>query len=101
MLAQMHTLTAAGHETTSNTLTWLFYELAQHPQFQARIRTEIRAARAIVIERGDRAFSLEDLDGMKVTLATIKVSHATTRLLALLILRPDSPGNTSLPSYCV
>ena len=73
----MHTLTAAGHETTSNTLSWMFYELAQRPQFQARVRAEIREARARVISRGDHAFSLEDLDDMKVTLATIKVSDTT------------------------
>ena len=54
----------------------MFYELAQRPQFQARVRAEIRAARAAIIERGDSAFNLEDLDGMKVTLATIKVHCA-------------------------
>ncbi|KAH9928018.1 cytochrome P450 [Epithele typhae] len=72
VVAQLHHLTAAGHETTSTTLTWMLYELAQHPVYQARVRAEIRAARAAVRERGDGDFSLEDLDNMKVTLAAIK-----------------------------
>ena len=73
VLAQMHHLTAAGHETTSNTLTWMLYELAQRPAYQARMREEIRAARAQVVSRGDSAFTMDDLDGMKVVLAVIKV----------------------------
>lgn len=89
MLAEMHSLTVAGHETTSNTLTWMLYELAQRPELQARIRAEIRAARAAVIERGDYAFSLEDLDSMKVVLATIKVSRRSV-LHDARTLRPDA-----------
>ncbi len=73
VLAQMHHLTAAGQETTSSTLSWMLYELAKHPEYQVRIREEIRAVRALVVERGDTAFSPEDLDGMKYTLAAIKV----------------------------
>ena len=76
MLAEMHSLTVAGHETTSNTLTWMLYELARHPEYQARVRAEIRAARAAVVDRGESAFTMDDLDGMKVTLAVIKVCLA-------------------------
>ncbi|RDX43906.1 cytochrome P450 [Lentinus brumalis] len=72
VLAQMHHLTAAGQETTSSTLSWMLYELAKHPEYQVRIREEIRAVRAVVVERGDAAFTPEDLDGMKYTLAAIK-----------------------------
>ncbi|KAI0737344.1 cytochrome P450 [Daedaleopsis nitida] len=72
VLAQMHHLTAAAQETTSSTLGWMFYELAQHPEYQARMREEIRAVRAAVIARGETDFTSEDLDGMKLTLAAIK-----------------------------
>ena len=84
VLAQMHHLTAAGHETTSNTLTWMLYELAQRPEYQARMREEIRAARAQVVSRGDSAFTMDDLDGMKVVLAVIKVSYVRCRPSVLL-----------------
>ena len=98
----MHTLTAAGHETTSNTLSWMFYELAQRPQFQARVRAEIREARVKIISRGDHAFSLEDLDDMKVTLATIKASDTmVVRFLSILTPRFDYAGNAPLPPDCV
>lgn len=80
----------------------MFYELAQRPQFQARVRAEIRAARAAIIERGDNAFSLEDLDGMKVTLATIKVRCAGNKFSGIRILMGYfSSGNASLPSHRV
>ncbi|KAI0730494.1 cytochrome P450 [Earliella scabrosa] len=59
-------------ETTSSTLSWMLYELSKRPDYQARMRAEIREARARVIARGDTDFTLEDLDGMKVTLAAIK-----------------------------
>ena len=73
VLAQMHHLVAAAQETTSSTLSWMLYELSKHPEYQVRIRKEIRAARALATERGNAAFTLEDLDGMQYTLAAIKV----------------------------
>ena len=72
----MHNLTAAGHETTSSTLTWMLYELSKRPEYQARMREEIRATRARVTSRGDGMFTMDDLDGMKVVLAAIKVYPA-------------------------
>ncbi|KAI1316671.1 hypothetical protein EDD11_009627 [Mortierella claussenii] len=32
----------AGHETTSASLSWLFYQLARHPEVQSRLREETR-----------------------------------------------------------
>jgi len=34
----------AGHETTSNTLTWTWYLLSQHPEIEARLHAEIDTA---------------------------------------------------------
>ena len=80
VLSQMHNLTAAAQETTSSTLSWMLYELAKRPDYQARIRAEIRAGRARVAERGTGAgFILEDLDGMQMMLAAIKVRSALAR----------------------
>ena len=73
VLAQMHHLTAAAQETTAGTLSWMLYELAKHPEYQTKIRNEVRAARAAVRGRGDADFNIDDLSGMEVTLAAIKV----------------------------
>ena len=81
VLAQMHNLTAAGQETTAGTLSWMLYELARHPDVQARIRREVRAARAEVLARGDEDFSMEDLNGMELTVAAIKVRCALRRVM--------------------
>ena len=73
LMAEMYTLTLAGHETTSSTLTFLTYELARHPEYQARMRKEIQARRALVSTRGDGDFTVEDLDSLTLTMNAIKV----------------------------
>jgi cytochrome P450 len=35
------TLFAAGHETTSNALAWIWYLLSQHPEIEARLHDEV------------------------------------------------------------
>ncbi|KAM5543150.1 hypothetical protein V8D89_003024 [Ganoderma adspersum] len=72
IIAEMFTLTLAGHETTSSTLTFLFYELARHPKYQARMREEIRGLRARVTARGGNEFTIEDLDSLTLTMNAIK-----------------------------
>jgi cytochrome P450 len=37
----------AGTDTTATTLTYLFFELARHPQWYARLRAEVMAARPL------------------------------------------------------
>ena len=73
IMAEMFTLTLAGHETTSSTLTFLFYELSKHPEYQARMREEIRSLRARVTARGGNEFTIEDLDSLTLTMNAIKV----------------------------
>lgn len=41
---QLMTFLAAGHETTASALTWATYLLCKHPDVQARLRKEVRAA---------------------------------------------------------
>ncbi|KAF9024023.1 cytochrome P450 [Hymenopellis radicata] len=43
LLAQMHTIIVAGHETTANTLSFTLFEMCKEPQIQHRLRAEIRA----------------------------------------------------------
>ncbi|PIL34065.1 cytochrome P450 [Ganoderma sinense ZZ0214-1] len=80
LIAEMYSLTLAGHETTSATLSFVLYELARHPQYQERMRQEIRDARARVIARGGNAFKTEDLDSLTLSTNAIKASGETLRL---------------------
>ncbi|KAI0089028.1 cytochrome P450 [Irpex rosettiformis] len=73
MVAQMGALTFAGHETTANTLTWMLWELAKHPEFQEMLRTEIREKREEVKAEGSHVdFSVDDLESMPFLEALIK-----------------------------
>lgn len=49
------TLFMAGHETTANTLAWIFYLLAEHPEVEAKLHAELDSV------LGDRAPTLDDL----------------------------------------
>lgn len=69
------TLLLAGHETSSTSLNWILYELAQHPEAQRKVREEIQALRAesdSASPNGD--LSVGDLDNMPYTQAVIKAS---------------------------
>ncbi|OJT07986.1 Cytochrome P450 4F5 [Trametes pubescens] len=72
MISQMATFLLAGHETTANSMTWMLYELARHPEYQSKMREEVRAIRARVAERGDSDFSVSDLDAMPHVLVAMK-----------------------------
>ncbi|KAI0738426.1 cytochrome P450 [Daedaleopsis nitida] len=69
LLAEMFTLTIAGHETSSVTLTFLLYELSRHPEYQERMREEIREVRAQIAPDD---FTVEDLDKLALTMNAIK-----------------------------
>ena len=43
LVNQMMTFLAAGHETTATATTWAIYELCHHPEYQIRLREEIRS----------------------------------------------------------
>ncbi|KAK0228974.1 cytochrome P450 [Armillaria fumosa] len=62
----------AGHETTANTLSWTFLELARHPEVQDRLRAEIREKERLIFARGDIEFSVQDLDSMPYLTAVVK-----------------------------
>ncbi|EMD32079.1 hypothetical protein CERSUDRAFT_126990 [Gelatoporia subvermispora B] len=69
---QIVTLVMAGHETTASTLNYILWELAKAPQYQVKVRREIRALRSAVAQRGDLAYSSEDLESMKYAVAIVK-----------------------------
>ena len=76
----MATLTLAGHETTANTLSWALWELSKMPDYQAKMRAEIAAARAKLGERGGTDFTLEDIESMELVNAALKVSMPNQRV---------------------
>ncbi|PBK67824.1 cytochrome P450 [Armillaria solidipes] len=70
VLAQIATLTLAGHETTASTLTWTLFELCNHPEQQDRIRAEIAEVRSRYATKGE--LTAADYDGMPFMNAVIK-----------------------------
>lgn len=99
MASQMSGLTLAGHDTTAGTLTWMLWELAKHPEYQDLMRSEILATKARVIQRGDTAFSMDDLDSMKYTVAAIKVRHRPPSNVSAESHARGRSGNTEISSY--
>ena len=63
---QLVTLFVAGHETTSNALTWTWYLLSQHPEAEARLHEEVDAV------LGSRSPALADLPHLPTTMQIIK-----------------------------
>ncbi len=58
----------AGHETTSNTLAWTWYLLAQNPQAEAKLHAELDQV------LGGRAPALADLENLPYTRTVIEES---------------------------
>ena len=87
LVAQMASLVLAGHITTATTLTWLFHELSCHQGYQAKMREEISQARVRLRERGVDDFGMEELEGMPLVLAAVKVRAVVTFVCLLLIRR--------------
>ncbi|VDC03589.1 unnamed protein product [Peniophora sp. CBMAI 1063] len=69
---QISNIILAGHDTTSSSLTFWLWELARHPDWQTRVRDEVREVRRKLADRGDAGFTLADLEGMSVMHATLK-----------------------------
>ncbi|GAB2475408.1 cytochrome P450 [Hymenobacter qilianensis] len=56
----------AGHETSANALSWLWYLLAQHPEVVAKLRAEMDQV------LGDRPATFADLPGLGYSLQVIQ-----------------------------
>ncbi|VDB99462.1 unnamed protein product [Peniophora sp. CBMAI 1063] len=72
VVAQISTVLLAGHDTTGTTISWWLYELSCHPDWQHRVREEVRAMRSKFRERGDEELAISDLESMSVMQATLK-----------------------------
>ncbi len=62
------TIFAAGHETTSNALSWTFYLLAKHPEVAAKLYAEVDRA------LGDRTPTVADLAALPYTKCVVQES---------------------------
>ncbi|MBC8102602.1 MAG: cytochrome P450 [Cytophagales bacterium] len=65
---EVMTLFLAGHETTSNALTWTWYLLAKHPLIYAKVQAEVDEV------LGGRTPTYDDLSRLPVTLQVLKES---------------------------
>ncbi|MCB9009196.1 MAG: cytochrome P450 [Ardenticatenaceae bacterium] len=65
---EVATLFAAGHETTSNALSWTWHLLAQHPDVEAKLHEELASVLA------GRQPTLADLPNLPYSLQIIKES---------------------------
>lgn len=72
VLAQMTSLLLAGHDSVTYNVTWALYELSKRPDFQNRVREQIKVTRAQAEHRGDGQLTCADLDSMSYLLAVIK-----------------------------
>ncbi|KZS96386.1 cytochrome P450 [Sistotremastrum niveocremeum HHB9708] len=70
--AQMNAMMVAGNETTSTTLTWTLWELARHPEIQAKLRAEIVQFSREAQEKGLSEIPVEDYEKMVYTTAVMK-----------------------------
>ncbi|MES2697350.1 MAG: cytochrome P450 [Verrucomicrobiota bacterium] len=95
VLGEMLTLFSAGYDTTSSGLSWAVYYLAAHPEYQARLREEVRQV------VGDRPPTWEDLEHLPFTEAVFNEAirlnppiHTITRTC----LEEDQLGDYLLPA---
>ena len=68
LLEETNILITAGHETTANALSWIFYLLAKHPDKQALVRAELQEM------LGNRAPTFMDLPRLTYTTQVIEES---------------------------
>jgi cytochrome P450 len=78
IIEELTNLVFAGTDTTGNTLTYLFYELSRHPEWQLRLRDEVNSA------LGDQA------DFMYDKISELPVLEAVAQ--EILRLRPAAPS---------
>lgn len=92
---EMVTLLAAGHETTANALTWMWYLLSKHPDVERRLHTELASV------LGGRTPSLQDLAHLKYTTMVIKEAmrlYPPIWVMQRKVVSDDEIGNYYIPA---
>ncbi|KAF8647176.1 hypothetical protein AX16_007005 [Volvariella volvacea WC 439] len=91
LLHNINTFLFAGSDTSSLTVTWALWLLAQHPQVQTRLRTELLS----VLNNGDSSSATalpsiatltdEEIQSLYSTISTLPYLHNVTREVVRLI----------------
>lgn len=88
------TLFMAGHETTANTLAWVWLALSRHPEVEARLHAELDAV------LGDRPPTVDDLPRLaytdQVVTETLRL-YPTVWLLGREAIEPTEVGGCEIP----
>ena len=65
---EIMTIFLAGHETTSNALTWAFYLLSQHPAIESRLYEELSTVLTKLDEKSKQIFAtIQDIPKLEFT----------------------------------
>jgi enediyne biosynthesis protein E7 len=89
------TFLLAGHETTANALTWLFYLVAKHPNVEEQLSEEISRVLA------DRSPTLADISKLTYTQAVIKETmrlYPPIWIIERRVIAEDRLGGFTLPA---
>lgn len=81
---ELLTLFIAGHETTANTLTWVWYLIAQHPEIEQKLYEELDAVTA------GRTPTFQDLMSLKYNEMVIKESLRMYPPAWILVRQPNA-----------
>ncbi|XP_030630746.1 cytochrome P450 4F3 [Chanos chanos] len=96
--AQADTFMFEGHDTTASGISWVLYNLAQHPEYQERCRAEVNA---LLDGRETEEIIWDDLTQMPFTTMCIKESlrlHPPVAAISRYYSQDMSvPGNCSIP----
>ena len=90
---QVATIFTAGHETTSNALSWTFYLLSQHPADLVRLEDELDRV------TGGRSVTAEDVPNLPFTRMVIEESmrlYPPAHTMSRQALGPDRLGDIEL-----
>jgi cytochrome P450 len=93
LMDELFGIVTAGHETTSVTLSWLFYELADHPDLVARLRHELDRVLA------GRMPTPDDLPNLPLLAAA--VNEALRRYPAAYVTTRQSIGADEIGGYAI
>ncbi len=92
------TILLAGHETTANLLTWSFYLLAQHPDFEAALHAELEDA---LEGRLPTATDLQKLPYTRLVLTETMRLYPPAWVIGRRALGPFEVGGYTLPAGAV
>lgn len=89
------TLLLAGHETTANALTWIFYLVSQHPAVDDELRNEVHTV------LGDRPPTLADLPRLNYTKMVVQEAlrlYPPIWIIERRVIAQDTVGGYRLPA---